>query len=295
MRVKKDIQRLLYILYCIIIIFSTFSIILKFIIFSTDHILFSIQLLLVIYLVSIVISNKKATKKHFSKNWKKYIFPIAIYLYIAWISGAPILVEKVFVVASPVAIIFDESGKSNTPVDQNLKFPFWKTFGIRLWYDLPIHKKPFLRAHYIVKATFYYDDADKDHIKRQIHSSKIVTCVFKNLGDKPLILRETKWIDIQRTGGTPINASTSLTDYIKKYPIILYPLEELVIFNTGFACTGEFINIETEIEYSDYPEQMSIFKCYQKDLVKFEDHSPRVLSAKTIKEETGTVHKVPPQ
>lgn len=279
----KNSTKILCFLSCIVITFAIFLIVLKSLIFGIDHILFSAPLLLLLYIAITVPFNKKIIKKHFSENWKKYVFPIVVYLYIAWISGAPILLEKVFVVASPVTILFDESGKSNTPVDQNFKFPFWKTIGIRLWHDLPIHKKPFLRVHYIVKAAFYHSDVDQNDIKRAVHSSKIVTNIFKNLGDKPLIFREAKKIGIQRTGGDPINASKSVNDYIKKQPIILYPLEELVIFDAAFACTGETINIETKIEYSEYPEQMNVFEFYQTDRVKFDNNSPRILSVETIK------------
>lgn len=275
--------KLLHFLYCMLIVVIVFKITLIALIFTTKHLIFSFSFLfLACGLIFVVIPKIFSIKIHFFNNWIKYTIPIAIYMYMAWISGAPILSENIFIAASPVTLIFDGSGKSNTPVDQIYKFPFWKTFWTRLWYDMPLRNRPFLRANYIVKATYYYNNDNQNTPVSEIHNSKSITCIFKNVGDKTLVLRDVKKLILQRSNGVPVEASSTINNYLSKYPIILYPLEELVIVNTSFACYGESINIETEVEYTDFPEKQHVFVCHQTDKTKFDNNSPRILSAKSI-------------
>lgn len=290
-------NKLFYLLYCLIVIFITIALLLRGLIFAVDHILFTLTLLISI---KTVIFLKQNFRKSIIRNWKTYLIIISSYLYLSFILGTSISLEGISGMTYPLEVIYDQESKSNTPVAQSYRYPLWKTFIIRLWYDLPLRKQMFVGIHYFARSNFYYFPKDQ---KDRVHCSKDVVCIVKNLGEQSLLMRKITKINIIRDKTMipdrdfgqieikeegkqqkKIEGLINILNYmIENQPIIIYPSEEITLFKISPACTNEKMSIELEIEYIRYPNSNDTPNIYsQKDVLCFSENSPRILSAKTV-------------
>ncbi len=249
----------------------------------------------------------------FIKNRKLLIIIIiaslSIPYYYHFAMKTSLSLPSIFNTALPVEIFYDQSSDSETNSSSNFRFPFWKAYKIRVLNDLPIlaNKKTFPKFHYIITQDFYSEG------KNVIHSKKIVTCILKNLGEQSLIIRKISAVkfDIKPKGfrdsidyvppdyrnhkalidGEEITID-GLTNYLyyksRLSPIILFPMEEIILFNVRPDCPNR-LSIYIEIEYADYLGQDGINKCStnkyiyrQIDEVEFDKDSPRSLPAETV-------------
>jgi len=303
--IKKYAKIFLYLFFGTGIAYVISKIVIGIFIFVSHHILFCCTLIIVLFLI-VLFFKKDAFKAHFLKNWKFYVISVVVYLYVIYVLGASISLEKIFDAVSPIKIVYEETSKSNTPISLNFKFPFWKTFGLRFWHDLPLYKKSFPRVHYMLRANFYYANIPPKDDNEEMHHSKDIICIFKNLGEHSLVIKKIKNIIIRRNGAiVPDDNFGQLTEAeigneglsqkvvaegllnILNYrinstgrPLILYPLEEIILFSISPACTNESITIELEVEYLEQG-QKTIYAYHQIDSSGFDSKSPRVLSAKT--------------
>lgn len=276
---------------------------LKIFFFIKAHILFSITVVMAIFASVLGILKISGIKKYVQGHWRLYFIAISIYMYISFIMGSSFSLENIFNTVSPIKVIYNQFEQRDSFLLPSLKFPFWKIFSLRLWNDLPLQKKGFPVFHYIVRSDFYYytDGANQ----RKIDNSKQIICIFKNLGCRPIKLKQIKNAQLRRnttiidntqfqleyisinkqTGQKEIQVIKGLVEVLNfltsSKPVILYPLEEVVLFSISPACTGELLIIDVEIEYNDVRDEAGAHSYRQIDEVQFKSNSPRTLEACT--------------
>lgn len=266
--------------------------------FISSHKLFCLTLIAALALtVYILLWLRAAVRSKSIKRSKVFLIlaTFAIYAYFSFVMGAGFPFEYALNTVSPIKFTYTQFKDDSISSNSGQKFPFWKAYIIRIWNDLPLKAKPYPRYHFITEADFYYDDM------HNIDRAKSVICVFKNLGNKPLLVKKIKSIKIYRNDRLVLNNryvksidgdavvyfnedKPGLVDavnmFIQSRPFVLYPQEEAFLFKVGFACSGERIIVEVEMQYEELFNKTGRECSYRQiDDVSFKGDKNRALSA----------------
>ncbi|MFH0771906.1 MAG: hypothetical protein V1933_04740 [Candidatus Omnitrophota bacterium] len=266
------------------------------------HVSFLLLFLLGVILVLLMRKSRILT----IKNIPILVVGILFSILATKMGGVSISSLNFFNTVSPIKILCDETSDTNINSTVNFKFPFWNAFWIRGFNDLLVKKGSYPCFHNIVAQKFYVPDGGS------INKKKVITCVLKNLGSEPLIVTSVGKIEFKIDGSSepmPGNHFVPfgfkdlpqlLNKVIQNSPIILYPLEEIVLFRVQPDVYEELLTIEIEINHADYlgePDLVNyknVYKYCQIDKVKFNANSPRVLHAeiKYPKSNTSPIEKM---
>ena len=317
----KGVSRIFYFLFIILItLFVILPIVRELLFFVANHCLFLVATIVVIALIIEIYKSLPQLKKIFFESRPLIYLTIIIYICIRLIVGYKISLPVIFNTLSPIKIIYEQSDQINKPsssfISTNFRFPFWRSFWLRLWNDLPLRKDPFVRFYYPVNANFRYDSAIDSHKNRvfdiysnkeallNIHDRKEIICILKNLGNQALLLNSVESIALRREKGINFEGEflgselriekeklilkkikglrNILNSKISEEPIILYPSEEMILFIVSPDIGVELLSVEIQVKYYDWPEQLNLFTYRQVDEVKFSSNLSRTLFARTV-------------
>ncbi len=265
--------------------------------FVQNHIWFSGTFIVVFAIVTYALF-KWQFRKDRIKGWILNALLLAgICLYLSISMGLNISIETILNTIWPtqMSVLYVEDSKAqNNPEDLSFRFPILKTLALRIWNDLPmsINNRPYLRLHYFIKTEFNYGK------NRTIDHYKKIICILKNLGNKPIVIKEIKNVTIKRNGhditdyeskdGVKVYLKNELNSALNNEVVVLYPAKELILFESMRSSTNESLAMDLEIEYSELPNENEIYTYYQKDGVSFDNvyrrllPVSRVIAAKTI-------------
>ena len=264
--------------------------------FLVNHILLFLSL--AVSIIAVVYQSEVIRKAWFT--WRsKIMFLLFIYVYLCFVLGTTITFGKIFNIISPIsveAVVGGETLSTITPfssskIPQSNLFPLSKTFGIRLWNDLPINRKPYPYLHYFVRSEFSLMRNQKlEHFKQ-------IVCVLKNLGGRPIVIKGIESINVKRAGTAIADYSDTpgewvvlkdvLNKYISTHAIVLFPSEEVPLFNIMRSSTYESLVIEIKVTYSEIHDENVVLTLLQKDKASFNNilwrivPFPRTIDAKT--------------